>query len=96
LTISLKIKPGWTCLRDNRRFSYAMEIANRTLLFLPLNPADGASQWTPTEDEFEKELAACKIKEFFVVRDANGDVVYDTTQIEKPTKKTGRAVCSSS
>ena len=87
MTISLDIKPGWTCLRDSRRLSYAMEIANSILLFLPLNPADGASQWTPTEAEFEKELAAGKIKEFFVIRDAKGDVVRDTTQIEIPPSK---------
>lgn len=87
MTISLDIKPGWTCLRDSRRLTYAMEIANSTLLFLPLNPADGASQWTPTETEFEKEMAAGKIKEFFVVRAANGDVVRDTTQIEIPPSK---------
>lgn len=96
MTISLDIKPGWTCLRDSRRLSYAMEIANKTLLFLPLNPEDGASPWTPTEEDFERELAASKIKEFFVVRDANGDVVCDTTQIEIPpskqeTKKENRA-----
>jgi len=97
MTICLDIKPGWTCLRDNRRLSYAMEVAESTLLFLPINAADGGPpHWTITEAEFEKEIAAGKIKQFFVVRDANGDVVSDTTQIEIPpseqeTKKENNA-----
>lgn len=73
-----------------------MEIADRTFLFQPINPAESASWWTPTEEQFEKELAAGKIKEHFVVRDANGDVISDTTQVEippseQPTKKENKA-----
>ncbi len=65
-----------------------MEIAESTLLFLPINAGDGGPpQWTVTEAEFEKEMAAGKIKEFFVIRDINGDVVSDTTQIEIPPSK---------
>jgi hypothetical protein len=96
MTISADIKPHETYLRNGTRLRYAAEIADRTLLFLPLNPADGASAWTPTETEWEKELAAGKIKRFFVIRDAKGDVVRDATQIEiapskNETKKENRA-----
>jgi putative transposase len=96
MTISADIKPHETYLRNGIRIRYAAEIADRTLLFLPLNPADGASAWTPTETEWEKELAAGKIKRFFVIRDAKGDVVRDATQIEiapskNETEKENRA-----
>src|ERR1700682_5311666 len=95
MAISAKIVLDTPYLREGVRYRYDGEFMMGRMKFVPTDPEARVDTWTPSEEQFERELAAKKLQELFILKDANGDVVTETTQIDlspgAKSKKENRA-----
>jgi putative transposase len=87
MPISLAIKQGDIYVRGGRRIAYRMEVVGGRMGFDPVDDAGDA--WLPTEDEFVASLKNREVKPYEVVRNAQGEVLYegDTAFPPRESKK---------
>jgi putative transposase len=86
MSISLSIKPNEFFVRDGSIFRYAMELPLERLLFMPVE-ADSGSEFTCSEEQFEKMLGRGEITKYEVIRDAEGNIIREADSLDLAPNK---------
>jgi putative transposase len=81
LTISLAIKNNETFTKNGSIYRYAMEMPLSRMLFMPTS-LDSGAEFTCTEVEFEDMLARREVVRYHVLRDADGNIIKETDNLE--------------
>jgi putative transposase len=89
--ISLAIKQNEVFVRKDALYRYAMEMPLDRLLFMPVDPDNGA-EFICTEVEFGKLLQDREIRAHTVIRDHNGEIIADGEKDLDPTKEYSKTV----
>jgi len=91
VTIDLAIKHNEVFDRKNALYRYAMEMPQQRMLFMPVDPDNGA-EFICTGNEFGKMLTDREIRAHTVIRDHNGEIISDGDKDLDPTKEDSKSV----